>query len=291
MNGKSLVSVVMAVFNGEKYLRAAIGSILWQTMGNFELIIVDDGSTDQSLAIAGSYHDARIRIIENGRNIGLAASLNKGIDAARGAFIARMDCDDVSYPERFARQLAALQNDPALDLVAARAITIDEDDRAIGLFPCAITHEEICARPWLGFHLPHPTWMGRVEWFRKHRYTIPGPYRSEDQELLLRSYRDSRFATLDEILFAYRIRGKADWPKLAKTRRTVFVAQWRYFAGLEQWRFALLAAAAFAAKTVSDLSKRLAGGGFQPGHGSVDNAAVSEWRKTLEGLATEPSAP
>ena len=288
MNSEPLVSVVMAVFNGEKYLRAAIDSILQQTMGNLELIIVDDGSTDRSLAIARSHQDARIRIIENGRNVGLATSLNKGIDAARGAFIARMDCDDVSYPDRFARQLAALQNDPALDLVAARAITIDEDDRAIGLFPCAITHEEICARPWLGFHLPHPTWMGRVEWFRKHRYTIPGPYRSEDQELLLRSYRDSRFGALDEILFAYRIRRKVDWQKLAKTRRTFFATQWRHFTGLGQWRFELLATAAFVAKLSSDLSKRLGAGTFQPGRDIVDHTIVLEWHKILDDLATRP---
>lgn len=291
MNGKPSVSVVMAVFNGEQYLRAAIDSILRQTMDNIELIIVDDGSTDRSQSIVRSCRDARIRIIENGRNIGLAASLNKGIDAAHGAFIARMDCDDVSYPERLARQLAALQNDPSLDLVAVRAITIDEDDRVLGLFPCAITHEEICARPWLGFHFPHPAWMGRIEWFRKHRYAVPDPYRCEDQELLLRSYRDSRFGTLDEILFAYRIRGKADWQKLAKTRRTVFVTQWRHFAGLGQWRFASLAAAAFAAKTVSDLSGRLAGGAFRNGRGSVEPAVVSAWRKVLDGLAAERKAP
>lgn len=291
MNERPLVSVVMAVFNGEKYLREALSSILMQTMDEFELIIVDDGSTDRSLEIAGSFHDARIRIIENGRNLGLAASLNKGIDAAHGAYIARMDCDDVSYPKRFARQLEALQDDPALDLVATRAITINEDDQATGLFPCAMAHEEICARPWRGFHFPHPTWMGRTEWFRKHRYTIPGPYCSEDQELLLRSYRDSRFGTVNEILFAYRIRSKVDWRKRAKTRRTILAAQWRYFSGLAQWRLALLAAAAFALKTIGDFSKRLADGALQPGGGIVDESAASAWRQVQAGLTAKYNVP
>lgn len=291
MNRKPLVSVVMAVFNGEKYLRAAIGSILHQTMGDFEFIIVDDGSSDRSRAIACSYHDARIRIIENDRNIGLAASLNRGIDAAHGAFIARMDCDDVSYPERLAQQLEALQNDPELDVVAARAITIDEDDQVTGLFPYAIAHNEICARPWKGFYLPHPTWMGRIEWFSKHRYTVPGPYYSEDQELLLRSYRDSRFGTVDKILFAYRIRGSVDWQKLAKTRRTIQAAQWRYFSGLKLWRLALLSAVTFVAKKIGDLSRRLTGGSDQPGRGILDKAVVSEWHHVREGLASECNVP
>jgi len=281
------VSVVMAVFNGERYLRQAIDSILWQTMGDFEFIIIDDGSTDQSRAIVASYTDARIRVVENERNLGLATSLNKGIDLACGRFIARMDCDDVSYPERLARQLAALQKDPALDLVAVRTLIIDDEDRPMCLFPGAIAHNDICARPWMGFRLPHPTWMGRTEWFRKYHYTVPDPYRSEDQELLLRSYRDSRFATLDEILFAYRVRRKVDWQKLSWTRRAILATQWRHFVGLRQWRYASLAAAAFAAKTINDLSKRLMGGIVQSGAGVADAAAVTEWRRILDSAATQ----
>src|SRR6266498_5557216 len=80
------------------------------------------------------------------------------------------------------------------------------DADVTGVQTCAlpISHVEICARPWNGFYLPHPTWMGRIEWFRRHRYTIPDVVRAEDQDLLLRTYDSSRFACVDEILFGYR---------------------------------------------------------------------------------------
>lgn len=286
-----LVTVAMPVYNAGKYLRLAVRSIVKQSFTSWELLIIDDGSTDDALQDIAGIDDVRIKIFRDDGNRGLAARLNEAADMARGQYFARMDQDDVSYPARFERQVEALQNDPKLDLVATRAITIDENDQATGLFPYAIVHEEICAQPWRGFYLPHPTWMGRTEWFRKHRYTEPGPYFCEDQELLLRSYRNSRFGTLDEILFAYRIRSKVNWQKLAKTRRTVFVAQWRYFASQRLWSFEFLAAAAFAAKTVSDLWKRLSGATFQPGRGTVNNAAVLEWRKILGNLAAELKAP
>lgn len=282
-----LVTVAMPVYNAGKYLRLAVLSIVRQTFTDWELLIIDDGSTDNALQDIADIDDARIRIFRDGGNRGLAARLNEAADMARGRYLARMDQDDVSYPGRFARQIAALQNNPELDLVATRAIVIDENDQATGLFPYAISHEEICARPWRGFYLTHPTWMGRIEWFRKHRYTVPGPYFCEDQELLLRSYRDSRLGTLDEILFAYRIRSKVNWQKLARTRLTVFIVQLRHFAELNLWHFVLLATAAFVAKLSSDLLKRLGGGTFQPGRDIVDSATVSEWHKILDSLATE----
>lgn len=280
-----LMTVAMPVYNAGKSLRMAVLSIVKQTFTDWELLIVDDGSTDNALQYIADIEDARIRICRDGENKGLAARLNECIDLARGKYLARMDQDDVSYPERFARQIAALQNDSMLDLVATRAITIDENNHATGLFPHAISHEEICAQPWRGFYLTHPTWMGRTEWFRKHRYTVPGPYFCEDQDLLLRSYRDSRFGTLDEILFAYRIRSKVNWQKLAKTRRTVFVAQLRHFTGLNQWYFALLATATFLAKMTSDLSKRMRGDTFKPGCDIADADIKFTWHKILEDLA------
>src|SRR5665647_2642353 len=107
---RPLITVAMPVYNAGKYLRLAVLSIVHQTFTDWELLIVDDGSTDNALQDIADIDDARIRIYRDGENKGLAARLNECIDLARGRYIARMDQDDVSYPVRFVRQIAALQN-------------------------------------------------------------------------------------------------------------------------------------------------------------------------------------
>ena len=111
------VSVLLAVHNGADYVAEAVESILAQTRGNLELIIIDDGSTDATAQIIDAYRDARIRIIRNERNIGLARSLNLGIDAAQGLFVARQDADDISAPHRLEVQLTALEAASRLGVV------------------------------------------------------------------------------------------------------------------------------------------------------------------------------
>jgi glycosyltransferase involved in cell wall biosynthesis len=285
-----LVTVAMPIYNAGKYLRLAVLSIVKQTFTNWEFLIIDDGSTDNALQYIADIHDARIRIFRDGENKGLAVRLNECIDLAQGKYFARMDHDDVSYPERFMQQVAALEENRTLDVVAVRAVTIDERNKVTALFPSALTHAEICAKPWRGFHFPHPAWMGRIEWFRKHRYTVPAPYFCEDQELLLRSYRNSRFGTLDAILFAYRVRSKVDWRKLARTRRTIFIAQLRYFASLNIWHCVLLATAAYAGKMGGDLLKRLRGN-FPRRPVIVDDVVVLEWDTVSGGLAAVSKVP
>lgn len=283
-----LLTVAMPVYNAGPHLRLAVLSIVRQTFSDWELLIVDDGSTDNALQGIADISDARIRILCDGKNKGLAARLNECIDLAHGRYLARMDQDDVSYPERFSQQIAALQKDSALDLVAVGAVMIDENNKVTGIFPRAIDHDEICAKPWRGFYFPHPTWMGKIEWFRKYRYAEPGPYFCEDQELLLRSYEGSKFTTIDEILFAYRVRGKTNWPKLAKTRRTVLTVQIRYFSELDQWRYAVLAIAAYLVKTGRDLFKKLNTENKKYECAGVDDVVVSRWNVVLVGIAQEP---
>ena len=106
---KPLVSVLMAVYNGEKYLLEAIESILNQTYTNFEFLIINDGSTDSTEEIILSYSDQRIRYIKNEQNLKLIASLNKGLDLAKGKYIARMDADDISLPDRLEKQVNFLE--------------------------------------------------------------------------------------------------------------------------------------------------------------------------------------
>lgn len=247
-----LLTVVMPIFNAGNHLRIAVLSIIHQSFNDWELLIYDDGSTDNALQSLSDINDSRIHIINDGLNKGLAARLNESIDMARGQYIARMDQDDVSYPERFAMQLELLKNTD-MDVVAASAITISDDNEMIGLLPCPVSHEAICARPWQGFCFAHPTWMGKTTWFRKFRYANPGPYFCEDQELLLRSYRDSKFGATSEILFAYRIREKRKLLRVLKTRLTFFQIQKNHFLSAGQSTHAFLSYLVFLALISRDI--------------------------------------
>ena len=131
MIGGPKVSIVMSVLNGAPFLRQAIDSILSQTLTEFELIIVDGGSTDGTLAIIDSYHDRRLRRIDD-RRPGLPASLNRGISECRGALIARMDADDIAFSSRLAVQTAYLDANPSVDILCGDAIVINEHGHPVG---------------------------------------------------------------------------------------------------------------------------------------------------------------
>ena len=143
-----LVSVIMSVYNGEKYLVQAIDSILNQTYQNFEFIIIDDCSTDNSSHILQEYakKDSRIKIIKKEKNIGIKGfieNLNLGISIAEGKYIARMDADDISLPERFQKQVTFLENNPEIFMVGAQIDFINEKNEIIGEKAGALEHEEI----------------------------------------------------------------------------------------------------------------------------------------------------
>ena len=279
-----LITVAMPVYNAGKNLRLAVLSIVNQTYLNWELLIIDDGSSDDSFLDIADINDSRIKILCDGVNRGLVARLNEAIDLARGDYFARMDGDDISYPDRLSKQVTALQNNSKIDLMATRVITIDEENLATGLFPYAISHNEICARPWKGFYFPHPTWMGKTEWFRKYRYSVPAPYCCEDQELILRSYQDSHLETLNETLLAYRVRRKVDNQKLAKTRRAVFKAQLRHFSNCNSWFFLMLAAGSFIIKSINDFLNRTIINHFKSGNNLLNNEILVVWNKVLENV-------
>ena len=129
-SNKPKISVLMPVYNGEQFLDKSINSILNQTFNNFEYIIINDGSTDDSLKIIESYEDSRIKIINFSKNMGISAALNNGLNVAKGDYIARQDQDDISHPERFMLQVEYLKNND-VDLVDANFIFIDENDQYI----------------------------------------------------------------------------------------------------------------------------------------------------------------
>jgi glycosyltransferase involved in cell wall biosynthesis len=197
------VSIAMPVLNSASTLSTAIQSILNQTFSDWELLILDDGSTDETVHIVREYSDPRIRVFTDGTHRGIVARLNQAIALSRGKYFARMDGDDVSYPERLALQVDHLEHHPEIDLLGGAVLVFGRDGRVIGKPASRVTHEQICRRPWSGFYLAHPTWMGKMEWFTSHPYRS-NTVRCEDQDLLLRTHENSCFAALPEIVLGYR---------------------------------------------------------------------------------------
>ncbi len=126
-----VVSVLMSVYNGQKFLDEAVQSVLNQSFTDFEFLIVDDGSTDTTINILEKYSDPRIKIIKNETNLGLIASLNKLIKASNGKYLARLDSDDIAHPERFKLQVEAMECDKNLVLLGSNCRFINEDSHVI----------------------------------------------------------------------------------------------------------------------------------------------------------------
>ena len=139
------ISVVMSVYNGERYIRESVESILNQTYRDFEFILMDDASKDRTASLCRGYQkkDPRIRFYSNRENLGLTASLNKGIALAKGKWIARMDSDDVSVPERFEKQMAFLKKNPAVKLLGTRGYMVDEEGKRLSLIATPLKDKEI----------------------------------------------------------------------------------------------------------------------------------------------------
>lgn len=222
-----IVTIGMAVYNCEATLPAALASIRMQTFRDWELLVIDDGSTDDTAAVAASTGDARIRVIADGRRRRLAARLNECLNLGHGRFFARMDGDDVSYPERLERQVRFLESNPAVDLLGTNMLLFSGAGEVIGARRFPTEHQQICARPNRGILVSHPTYMGRMEWFRQHRYD-ERIHRAEDADLLLRSFAGSTFGNLPQILLGYR-EDRIDLRKLILTKRGYIKSLVRFY--------------------------------------------------------------
>ncbi|MGG6263562.1 glycosyltransferase family 2 protein [Leptolyngbya sp. AN03gr2] len=201
-----LVSVLFPVYNAEKYLKSAIDSILKQTYSNFELILLDDGSTDQSFAIASQFaqQDARVQLSHH-VNMGLCRTLQKGVSLAQGKYIARMDADDIAHPERFERQVAYLEAHPTCVVLGTAITVIDPENDKIDLPQVSQDHDTILAEllSWTGPRLCHPTVMMRTESVKAvDGYTQD--YHYEDIDLFLKLSQIGTLANLPERLLNYR---------------------------------------------------------------------------------------
>lgn len=204
------ITVLMSVYNGEKYLGEAIDSILNQTFKNFEFLIIDDGSTDSSAEIIHSYTDPRIRLIRNRENIGLTGSLNKGLKLAKGKYIARMDADDISLPERLEREVAIADAYPEITVVttgfANFVNSYREDNRG------SVNKGDTDEIEWIGFEdllEGNKIFHGSVLFKRKNILDIGGyderlP-KAQDYDLWLRVSRKVEIIKLKRILFLRRL--------------------------------------------------------------------------------------
>ena len=199
-----LVTVGLQFFNNETTLRQAIQSVLNQSYQNWEFILHDDGSQDRSLEIACNFRDSRIRIFTDSVNRKRPERLNQSLRLSKGKYYAVMDGDDVSYPDRLSKQVEYMEENPAVDLLGAGMIVFDNAGKPIGKRIPPASHEKICAKPWSGFPMAQPTFMGRTDWFKKHNYDRRALGAVEDQDLLLRAYQSSRFANMPDILVGYR---------------------------------------------------------------------------------------
>lgn len=201
-----IISVIMPVYNGERFLREAIDSILNQTFSDFEFIIINDGSTDGTLEIIQSYTDERIRVVNNELNQGIVACLNHGTELARGEYIARMDADDISLPERFEKQVDYMNNHIDVGVLGGNVIEFDINSKKEKI--TSLPLGDLPIRWMMCFENPlrHPTIM-----MRKKLLVTVGGYKdfkaSEDYDLWQRLSCFTKLANLKESILMYRYHG------------------------------------------------------------------------------------
>jgi glycosyltransferase involved in cell wall biosynthesis len=206
MNRLARVSVLMPVWNGARHLAATVSSILSQTLADFEFIVVDDGSTDNSLEVLNSFHDTRLQIFRHEKNRGVSAARNTCLDKARGEFLAFTAQDDVSLPNRLERQIAFLETHPETGFVGSAVQFINDAGEKIGEAEMPAT--DLAMRWHALFDAParHSSLMVRASVIRKHalRYS-PEVVINSDYDFILQLLRVTSGVNLPEALVAYRL--------------------------------------------------------------------------------------
>lgn len=214
-----LISVGIPFYNAEAYLALAIQSVLLQSYHNWELILIDDGSSDASLEIANyfSKKDSRVRVISDGDNKKLPSRLNQIIKESKGDFLARMDADDIMHPQRLEKQYNFLKDNTNFDVVSSGLISIDSKNRVKGY---RAVHEIYCdfTKTKLSYPIVHPSVMARKSWFERNRYSTKYP-RAEDFELWTKSIINNDFhvAVLPDLLLFYREEGNLSIDKIVNS--------------------------------------------------------------------------
>jgi glycosyltransferase involved in cell wall biosynthesis len=219
VTGGVTVSIGIPFLNALPTLADAVRSVLAQTYRDWELLLVNDGSSDGSLELAQQIQDPRVRLLSDGVTRGLCHRLNQIAALARGKYLARMDADDLMHPRRLARQIEFLERNPRVDLLDTATYTIDECNQPLGVRgdkplncdPAAVLKQGL---------LIHPAVTGRTEWFRRHPYD-PAFVRAEDLELWSRVSGSTVFGRLQEPLLFYRESWSGNLNNYLHSSRTV----------------------------------------------------------------------
>ncbi len=198
------VSILLPVYNCAPFLKDAITSLFTQTFSDFELIAINDGSVDESLEILKSFTDSRLRIVNNGCNLGLVASLNMGIALAESEYIARHDADDVAHPDRLFKQISFLDSYPLIGLLGCAYQKIDERGKPLEIQQFPLENADLQEHLLFGNHFCHPAVM-----MRRSVLSRIGGYDSqfgtaEDYDLWLRLAEAGEVANLRQPLVSYR---------------------------------------------------------------------------------------
>lgn len=197
-----MITIGMPVYNGEKFIKTAIKSVLNQSYSDFELIITDDGSTDKTVEIIKSFNDPRIKLIADGENHGISYRLNQQINLANGEYFVRMDADDIMFPQRIETQLKCMQENPKVDVVGSSAVIIGDANEILGQRRYGNQYNSINST-FYQTRFIHPTVIGKTSWFRKYQYRddVKG---CEDYDLWIRSFNESNFFEIEQPLLFYR---------------------------------------------------------------------------------------
>jgi glycosyltransferase involved in cell wall biosynthesis len=196
------ITVGLTFYNNESTLADAIRSIFAQTFDDWELIIIDDHSSDDSLKIAQSVVDTRVKVHSDTMRRGFVYQLNRLTQLAQGKYYARMDADDLMHPERLSKQLNYLKAHPDIDLVDTSMYSMNQQCQAVGIRTVDLSDmgpDRVLKKGLLH----HATVMGHIEWFRKNPYD-PGYVRAEDYELWCRTCKTSSFGRMKEPLYFVR---------------------------------------------------------------------------------------
>lgn len=212
-----MVTIAIPFFNASTYLERAITSVFNQTFTDWQLLLIDDGSTDSSLAIANKYaNDRRVTVISDGQNKNLGFRLNQIANLSTTLYLARMDADDIMHPYRIEKQLKVFESHPHIDVLGTNAYSIDENDLVQGIRYMAQPGQELIKVD--GFI--HPTIMAKTVWFKENPYDAMAK-RVEDAELWLRTSSSNKFYVLTEPLLFYREFGSKYYLKYTKGFRSV----------------------------------------------------------------------